>query len=256
MFPHIISSAEPFLYPGRKTGPACLLVHGFTGAPKEMHEMGKYLAEQGYTVMGIRLAGHASQPEDMLRMKWRDWLLSVEDGYRMLTCCSPQVFLMGLSMGAVLSLTFASQHPTSGVVAMSCPYELPPNPLLPLAGMLKPVMRYVDKGKPDWQNAEAARDHVEYPRFPVAGVVELSELMKMMRSRLPEVTSPVMIVQGCQDATVPVAHASALYDRIGSKDKHILQLEHSGHIVTREPDRQLLFQRTQAFIERLCSGAG
>ena len=43
----IIPSAEPFYYQGNKIG--CLLIHGFTGTPKEMRLMGEYLANQGYT---------------------------------------------------------------------------------------------------------------------------------------------------------------------------------------------------------------
>jgi carboxylesterase len=37
----IISTAEPFFLPGGKTG--CVLVHGFTGSPKEMRMIGDYL---------------------------------------------------------------------------------------------------------------------------------------------------------------------------------------------------------------------
>ena len=93
----IISTAEPFYFPGNKTG--CLLVHGFTGSPKEMRWMGEYLANEGYSVLGIRLAGHATQPEDMMRMHWQDWLASVEDGYYLLKDQVDHIFLVGLSMG-------------------------------------------------------------------------------------------------------------------------------------------------------------
>jgi len=46
----IIPTAEPFFLPGNRVG--CLLVHGFTGAPKEMRWMGEFLNQQGYTVLG------------------------------------------------------------------------------------------------------------------------------------------------------------------------------------------------------------
>ena len=49
----IIPTAEPFFFPGNRIG--CLLVHGFTGAPKEMRWMGEYLNQQGYTVGRIGL---------------------------------------------------------------------------------------------------------------------------------------------------------------------------------------------------------
>ena len=54
----LVKNAEPFFYPGNETG--CLLIHGFTGAPTEMQPLGKYLADCGYSVLGIRLAGHGT----------------------------------------------------------------------------------------------------------------------------------------------------------------------------------------------------
>jgi len=44
----LIPTAEPFFYPGNETG--CLLIHGFTGAPKEMRWLGEYLTGKGYNV--------------------------------------------------------------------------------------------------------------------------------------------------------------------------------------------------------------
>ena len=58
----IISGAEPFYFEGGETG--CLLVHGFTGTPKEMRGLGEHLAHHGYMVLGIRLSGHATNQKD------------------------------------------------------------------------------------------------------------------------------------------------------------------------------------------------
>ena len=87
----IITTAEPFLLPGSKTG--CLLIHGFTGAPKEMRWMGDYLSQQRYSVLGIRLAGHATRPEDMIRSRSVDWIASVEDGYQLLRGLADHILL-------------------------------------------------------------------------------------------------------------------------------------------------------------------
>ena len=77
----IISTAEPFFIPGGPVG--CVLVHGFTGSPKEMRMLGEYLHQQGHSVFGVRLAGHATTMEDMIRSRRQDWLASVEDGYHL-----------------------------------------------------------------------------------------------------------------------------------------------------------------------------
>ncbi len=136
----IIATAEPFFFPGKGANAkiGCLVTHGFTGAPKEMRWLGEYLNRQGYTVCGIRLNGHATKPEDMIRSHWQDWLLSVEDGYNLLRSCTDQVFLLGLSMGGVLSLTAASRLPVRGVVAMSTPYQLPDRPTAPILPVSSP----------------------------------------------------------------------------------------------------------------------
>jgi carboxylesterase len=60
-------SAEPFFIPGGKIG--CLLVHGFTGTPKEMRMLADSLVQEKYTILTPRLTGHATSLEDMERTK-------------------------------------------------------------------------------------------------------------------------------------------------------------------------------------------
>ena len=89
--------------------------------------MGEYLSKKGFTVLGVRLAGHATYPEDMRRSSWRDWIASVEDGITLLRGVCPQtVYTIGLSMGGALSLIAASRYPIDGAVAISTPYDMPP----------------------------------------------------------------------------------------------------------------------------------
>ena len=154
----IIPTAEPFFFPGNKTG--CLLVHGITGTPKEMRWMGEYISGQGYSVLGVRLAGHATQPEDLMRMHWQDWITSVEDGFCLLKGCTDQIFIVGLSLGGILSLLFASHYSVSGVVAMSTPYALPEDPRIPFMSILAPFIPKVKKGPSDRRDKEASKEHV------------------------------------------------------------------------------------------------
>ena len=85
----LASGAEPFFF--RRGPQACLLIHGFTGTPYDMLRLGRYLADQGYTVMGPRLAHHATHPNDMKRSHWHDWYLSALDGWHMLRSECEQV---------------------------------------------------------------------------------------------------------------------------------------------------------------------
>ncbi len=256
--PQIIPTAEPFFFPGQgknaRTG--CLVTHGFTGAPKEMRGLGEYLNRQGYTVCGMRLAGHATRPEDMVRSRWRDWLLSVEDGYALLRGCTDQVCLLGLSMGGVLSLTAAARFPVRGVVAMSTPYGLPALSMpLWTARLLSLFKPYMPKGKvhdSGWFDHAAYAQHVSYPMNPVRSAVELKLLIEQMYAALPNIQAPVLLIHSHNDDYVVKDSMEQIYNQLGTLDKQMVWVEGGGHVITEEPTRETVFKVTGDFIQRVC----
>jgi carboxylesterase len=248
---YIIQTAEPFFFPGDETG--CLLVHGFTGTPKEMRWLGEYLAGQGRTVLGIRLAGHATCPDDMLRVRWQDWLASVEDGWHLLSGCTRRIFVLGLSMGGVLSLRFAAQFPVAGVVAMSTLHHLPPDRRLPYINALSQVQPRIAKGPSDWHDPEAERVHVDYPDYPTRALAELRDLLAEMRASLPQVTAPTLLIYSRQDGSVrpEEGHADLIHNALGSKQKSVFWVEGSGHVITRDAARSTIFQTASQFVDHI-----
>ena len=227
--------------------------------------MGEYLAQQGYSVLGVRLAGHATSPQDLLRSRWQDWLASVEDGYRMLetflynqpggiSSKPPRIFAMGLSMGGVLALILASQayqmvYPLAGVVGISTPYELPPDWRMRYLKLLRYFMPNIAKGEPDWHNLEAGKDHVDYPAYPLRAVAELRDLLEVMRSVLPSVQAPVLLIHSKEDRGVLPENMPAIFSHVGSQEKEMFWVENSGHVVVREPPRHQVFEHICHFIE-------
>ena len=248
----IIQTAEPFFFPGGPTG--CLLIHGFTGTPKEMLWMGEFLSKRGFTVMGIRLAGHATNPEDMRRTRWWDWIASVEDGITLLRGAARQIYTIGLSMGGVLSLLAASRYPINGAIAISTPFDLPKDWRLPFIRPISIFMRNVGKGTPDWQNLEASKDHIDYPYYPTRSIMQLRELITMMRGELSQVKVPALFFQSKLDKGIPTESMDALYNGISSTDKNRIWVDHSGHVIIREPDREFIFSETRQFLKRKLNG--
>ncbi len=244
----IIQGAEPFFFPGGRAG--CLLVHGFTGAPKEMRWLGEHLAGEGFSVLGVRLFGHATQPADMMRSRWRDWLACVEDGYHLLRGAADRIVIIGLSMGGTLALLFASRHSVAGVVAMSTPYALPPDPRLRFLRLLSLLQPYVAKGPPDWRDPEAEATHISYPEYPTRAIAELQELLAAMRAALPQVRAPTLLINSHGDATVSETQSASILRELGSPEKEQLWLENSGHVVTRDAEREKVFAAAAAFARR------
>lgn len=245
----IIPTAEPFFFPGDRTG--CVLVHGFTGTPKEMRWMGEYLAARGRTVLGVRLAAHATRPEDMNRADWRDWVASVEDGWNLLSGCTSRIFLLGLSMGGMLSLYCASYLPVAGVVVMATPHHLPDDPRLRFVRLLSLLMPFREKGPDDWRDPSVAARHVSYPADPTRSYAELKSLAQAMQAALPRVTSPALLIYSREDKTVLASdqHMEKINAALGSQEKHTLWIDNSSHVVTEDANRQQVFEAAAEFIE-------
>ena len=247
---------KPFLLPGGRVG--CLLIHGTTGTPKEMRWLGEYLAEKGYSVLGCRLFGHATDQKDLLRARWYDWHTSVEDAYHILSGICDEIFIAGISLGGLLAIHFASQFPVSGLITYSAPYSMPEKlavilrPVLPL---LSTVWHFFPKGEPDWHDIELHKDHLEYPAYPIRVATELHRLIDVVQKDLPNITVPVLIIHSIKDATVPYQHAEKIHETIGSRDRELLWLENSGHNMTRDSERDKVFHATAAFIQRLSTNA-
>ena len=249
-FPTLMPTAEPFFFPGNRTG--CLLIHGFTGTPKEMRQLGVHLSNQGCTVLGIRLPGHATQLQDMLRMRWRDWIASLEDGWQILSGCTDQIFIMGLSMGGVLALCFSAHAPVAGVVGMSTPHHFPKDLRVPMIKPISLYQRFQRKGLPNWYDVEAYQDHVSYSSQPTRGLAELRDLIGEMQSALPQIKAPALLIYSRHDRTVRAedGHMEAIYAALGSQEKQTLWIENSGHVITSDAQRETVFQAVLSFISR------
>jgi len=247
----IMPGAEPFFLPGGRTG--CLLIHGFTGTPFEMRELGEHLNQQGNSVLGVRLAAHGTRPKDMIRARWQDWLASVYDGWHLLSGCTDQIFVMGLSMGAMLTLLFASQTPVAGIVVMAGPHHLPDDPRLPFIKPISKFKPFLAKGEPDWVDPTAAATHICYDVDPTRAYHELAKLMEAMQAGLAAVRAPILLIYSENDQSVKAEerHMERIYESVGSPHKETLWLHGSGHVVTRDAQRQQVFDTCAGFVTRI-----
>jgi carboxylesterase len=245
--------AETFFFPGGQVG--CLLTHGFTATPQEMHELGTRLASQGYTVLGVRLFGHGTRQEDLARSHWPDWLASVEDGYHLLRGHCDQIVVMGLSTGSCLSLIMASELAVDGIVALSTPYMLPPIPFLkqlyPFLPALSIFLPAIRKGPPDWKDMEAEKSRVQYDAYPLRSVYEFGAMLEEMRPRLSKVTAPALLIHSLDDNFIPPSDMQHIHDSLGSTEKRMVPVKNSNHIITCDAAREDVFRETESFIAQI-----
>lgn len=247
MAQHAHLDPSPFFLPGGDTG--ILLIHGYTGSPTEMRWIGDYLHEQGMTVAGTLLPGHGTTPEAMSRCRWTDWTGHVERALADLRARCRRVFVAGLSMGSLLTLYLAQQHP-------DLPGAILYSPATWVRGWqiyLAPLARYfiAEQPKPsgsDLVDPKADLQLWSYDVNPVPAAAELLSLQLHVRRRLGRVTCPLLIIHSPGDQAIHPLSASRTYQRVGSRDKELVTLTESGHCITVDSQWQQVALKTEAFI--------
>ena len=238
-------AGEPFFFAGGSIG--CILLHGFTAAPREMRPLGEFLNERGITVHGVRLAGHGTRPQDLACATWRDWYTSALDAAHGLRERCHAVFACGLSLGGALCLLLAADREVDGAVAVNTPLH-PYDRRLKYARFLAPFKPYTPKRLANLHDRAALADHADYLRIPTRAAAEMHRVTRVLERALPRVDAPVLVIQSRLDRVVPPEDGQTIFDRIATSDKRLVWLARGGHIATEDYDKEIVFEETLRFI--------
>ncbi len=248
----LLPGAEPYHHDGGPIG--VLLCHGYTGCPQSLRPWAEHLADQGFTVSLPRLPGHGTRWQELALTKWTDWYAEVDRAFLDLRSRCDQIFVMGLSMGATLSLRLAEQHGTevAGLVLVN-PSLLTKNRLQSLLPLLKVVVSSV-KGLADDIKKPGVHE-VAYDRNPLRAMASLTELWQVTRDDLHLVEQPVLVLRSRVDHVVEPENAALLRASIQSTDVEERILEDSYHVATLDNDAETIFAASVEFVRRLAPAA-
>lgn len=221
---------RPFLLEGGDHG--VLLLHGFTGSVAHMRPLGERLHQQGFTVMGVNLPGHAVSMDAMGKTGWQDWLDAAKEAFCSLRERCRHVSVAGLSMGGCIALLLAEQMQPTAVAAISAPMGVQ-NPLLPFAKIASAFMpRVMWRSRGETASLLDARYDYGYPGFTTRCGADLHRLIQMARRDLHAVQCPVLVVQSRQDETISADSADVIVHGVGSEKAGVLWLTGVPHVCT------------------------
>lgn len=269
----MMKSSEFFL-PGGRDG--VLLIHGLTGTPAEMRFVGKGLHRAGYSVLGMQLAGHCGNEDDLLATGRRDWYRSVTEAADRLAGKVDRIFVGGLSMGALLALKLAVDRPAQvhglalyGTTFAYDGWTIPPiaklSFLLPLAIRLGIGRRQRFMEKPPYGiKCERVRERIAgsmlggdsagggLPGNPWPSLAEFYRLSSDVRRQLDRVRAPCLVVHAANDDIASVRNARIVERSVGA-DVETLLLHNSYHMVTVDQEHREVIARSADFFAR-CPG--
>ncbi len=234
---------------------AVLVLHGFTAEPRTVDFLIPFLKSAGFETALPVLRGHASRPEDMVGVRWQDWLADASTAFEDLARNHEQVSVVGHSMGAVVAAHFAAQNQTKihKLVLVSPAIEFS-NPAVKVLPLLGKFVKFWKAGpasiKDPSLRAEFIAKGINYQRFPVAAFTELFNLGALVKTELAAIQCPTLVLHGRLDSVIPTRAAEFVLSNLGSKNKRILWLEQSDHEIFWDAERENLCQYIVEFLKQ------
>ena len=278
----IESLLGPAGYYTRRGEDAVLLVHGLTGTPAEMRSLAKKLQQQGFSVMCPRLAGHCGSISELKKSRWQDWYRTVEQSFEALKAEHRQVYVAGLSMGALLALRLAAHKGdrVAGLGMLSSTFfydgwNMPKYKrrlLLPLViySPLKLFMSWTETS-PYGIKCERTRAQVQTVlenrdanaseqfgifRTPAVTIHESMRLIQAARLALPQTHTPTMIVHALEDDMASIKNAQYVEKHIASQDIETFYVADTYHVLTLDRHKHQVAERLcNFFLQRLPAAA-
>jgi carboxylesterase len=171
---------------------------------------------------------------------------SAEKMYAQLAARCKRVFIGGQSMGGVIALYLASQHPEAAGILLYAPaIKLTMSTLDKIklyAGslFLTEVPRDSLDGSDKWQG---------YPNLPLKGAIQLLQLQTATRPRLSQIKQPVIIFQGRKDKTVHPSAGDIILQGVSSTFKEHHWMEQSTHAITIDCELDTITELTLRFMQ-------
>ena len=245
----VVPGAEPFSFHGGPIG--ILLLHGFTGNPASLRQMGEWLAARGHTVSCPRYPGHGTSWKELGRTRWQDWAAEATRSLKEIDRRCEAVLLMGLSFGGSMALYLAARYPdvVRGLVLVN-PYVRDPRIFLSMyvSGVIPPRRGIGNDIK------KPGQDELPYEKIPARAIGQVARFLRLVQRQLPRVRQPLLLFNSPEDHVVPKGNAELVMSRVGSDQKELVELPNSYHVATMDNDAELIFERTHEFAEAQAAG--
>ena len=228
------------------------IIHGFSSTTYEVKELAEFLGSKGYHTRVENLPGHGTTVEDCNTVKFQEWLEFVEQNFAKMMAENEKVFVVGISMGAVLGLHLATLFPMGGLVAGASVFQFNDQKQLK---WLNPWTKYfIPKLTKKSRYEKALRDKMEYfgyDHYPMKALDEFFKMAPMIQNNLHKVTIPALVLFSKNDKASPPQNINIVSEGIRSEDKTVIGYENATHnLFVNSPDKQEIFTDTLNFLNK------
>jgi carboxylesterase len=234
----------------RRDSIGVLLLHGFTSHLNTVNGLVPHLERAGIAYEMPVLRGHGTRYQDLKGVTARDWYIDAEKALIKLWNHVDRIVVVGLSMGGLVALELAINHPDkiAGVAGVAPSLKFA-DPLAKLTPVLAQFVKY-------WPSPESFNDLSlrvnckNYPKFATDAFSSLYGYSQEIAGRLREVHVPICILQSKRDQIVAPESANIIYERVSSQHREIIWYQKSGHEMMQDLEADQVLKDVMAFVHR------
>ena len=226
----IVEANSPFeLYPvdpilsNNRLKYGVLLIHGLLDCPFSLKEIGHHLKQKGILCRAILLPGHGNHPEDLVHVSYHDWMQAVRYGVETLRQEVEQIFLVGYSTGAALSVYQALQDKyINGTILLSPAIRI--RPPVDIVVNTHYLFKCISRKNVAWFTCENENDYAKYHYIPFNAVKQVSKLTLLLHELFQhrQLHSPLFMIMSQEDETISSKRAIDFFINQHNKESKIL----------------------------------
>ena len=234
----------------RESKRGVLILHGFSSSTYETLPLGKFLADKGFRVVVPNLPGHGTTVEDCNATHYTEWLSFVEEKFAELSAECDEFHVIGLSMGAVLSLYLASLFPATKLVTCATVLNFrTPFVVNYIVPVINRIMVKQKKIKNFSKNPH--KRYSGYDAYPLIALNEFRKLNNYVKKRLDRVNCPILYVHSKMDSLSLPSNVDLVLNNVSSGEKEKLLVENaSHHLFYDSKDKDLIFSTIYNFLDK------
>lgn len=237
-----------------------LLIHGLNGGPKEMLVIARLLNARGYACKGVCLPGHHTKVSDLARVTRHEWVNAVERAAEEMAGRWGQIFVVGSSLGSLLTLNLAAEQGrlVRAIAVCSAPFFYDGWMISWWERMFARLITYtplkyaisIPLGEPYSLKDPAQRhEHYSYRSIPGRSMSEAAWLMRDVKNKLGHIGAPAIILHSEEDEITSIKSANFLEQQIGSTRKKKVILNDCYHLITVDRERQEVASSIAGFFD-------
>lgn len=249
------------------TGHAVIMLPGLCGSELEMGAIPRLIKQSGHTTVIPRIPGYSAHTEIT---DYSEWVDSVDVLAQNLLKSHSSISLVGLSMGATLSLAVAERNQSIQSLVLLAPVLAFDGWAVPWYHHLLSIAYKI--GIRNWHYKESApygvknlelRRRIENAvkankvselgaaHIPARHLCQSLRLVVEAKKNLSEVVSDLLIIHSINDETASPKNPELILKNASSETKRIIWLSNCYHMITVDNEREIVVNEVNNFINQM-----